>query len=146
MRLKACLAAALAALVALLALAPLSAMASDDPLADLAQAEADLKAAKAALVGYEGTGVLGFYRHEGATDAVRVLTDPSVTKYQDHIRLDDPDGPTALSKVRTAPARAWTRWRCRTRPWPSPRRKTRITCTTHGGTRTARTTKCNSPP
>ena len=68
MRLKACLAAALAAL---LALAPLSAMASDDPLADLAQAEADLKAAKAALVGYEGTGVLGFYRHEGAADAVR---------------------------------------------------------------------------
>lgn len=99
MRLKACLAAALAAL---LALAPLSAMASDDPLADLAQAKADLKAAKAALVGYEGTGVLGFYRHEGATDAVRVLTDPSVTKYQDHIRLDDPDGPTALSKVRSA--------------------------------------------
>lgn len=99
MRLKACLAAALAAL---LALAPLPAMASDDPLADLAQAEADLKAAKAALVGYEGTGVLGFYRHEGATDAVRVLTDPSVTKYQDHIRLDDPDGPTALSKVRSA--------------------------------------------
>lgn len=99
MRLKACLAAAMAAL---LALAPLSAMASDDPLADLAQAEADLKAAKAALVGYEGTGVLGFYRHEGATDAVRVLTDPSVTKYQDHIRLDDPDGPTALSKVRSA--------------------------------------------
>ena len=99
MRLKACLAAALAAL---LALTPLSAMASDDPLADLAQAEADLKAAKAALVGYEGTGVLGFYRHEGAADAVRVLTDPSVTKYQDHIRLDDPDGPTALSKVRSA--------------------------------------------
>lgn len=99
MRLKACLAAMLAAL---LALAPLPAMASDDPLADLAQAEADLKAAKAALVGYEGTGVLGFYRHEGATDAVRVLTDPSVTKYQDHIRLDDPDGPTALSKVRSA--------------------------------------------
>lgn len=99
MRLKACLAAALAAL---LVLAPLSAMASDDPLADLAQAEADLKAAKSALVGYEGTGVLGFYRHEGATDAVRVLTDPSVTKYQDHIRLDDPDGPTALSKVRSA--------------------------------------------
>ncbi len=55
MRLKACLAAAMAAL---LALAPLSAMASDDPLADLAQAEADLKAAKAALVGYEDTGVL----------------------------------------------------------------------------------------
>lgn len=50
MRLKACLAAMLAAL---LALAPLSAMASDDPLADLAQAKADLKAAKAALVGYE---------------------------------------------------------------------------------------------
>ena len=99
MRLKACLAAALAAL---LVLVPLSAMASDDPLADLAQAEADLKAAKAALVGYEGTGVLGFYRHEGATDAVRVLTDPSVTKYQDHIRLDDPDGPTVLSKVRSA--------------------------------------------
>lgn len=99
MRLKACLAAALAAL---LALAPLPAMASDDPLADLAQAKADLKAAKAALVGYEGTGALGFYRHEGATDAVRVLTDPSVTKYQDHIRLDDPDGPTALSKVRSA--------------------------------------------
>lgn len=99
MRLKACLAAALAAL---LALAPLSAMASDDPLADLAQAKADLKAAKAALVGYEDTGVLGFYRHEGATDAVRVLTDPSVTKYQDHIRPDDPDGPTALSKVRSA--------------------------------------------
>ena len=99
MRPKACLAAALAAL---LALTPLSAMASDDPLADLAQAKADLKAAKAALVGYEGTGVLGFYRHERATDAVRVLTDPSVTKYQDHIRLDDPDGPTALSKVRSA--------------------------------------------
>lgn len=99
MRLKACLAAALAAL---LALAPLSAMASDDPLADLAAARADLKAAKAALDGYEGTGVLGFYRHEGATDAVRILTDPSVTKYQDHIRLDDPDGPTALSKVRSA--------------------------------------------
>lgn len=99
MRLKACLAAALAAL---LALAPLSAMASDDPLADLAAAKADLKAAKAALVGYEGTGVLGFYRHEGATDAVRILTDPSVTKYQDHIRLDDPNGPTALSKVRSA--------------------------------------------
>lgn len=99
MRLKACLAAAMAAL---LALAPLSAMASDDPLADLAQAKADLKAAKAALVGYEGTGVLGFYRHEGAADAVRVLTDPSVTKYQDHIRPDDPDGPTALSKVRSA--------------------------------------------
>lgn len=99
MRLKACLAAAMAAL---LALAPLSAMASDDPLADLAQAKADLKAAKAALVGYEGTGVLGFYRHEGATDAVRVLTDSSVTKYQDHIRPDDPDGPTALSKVRSA--------------------------------------------
>ena len=34
MRLKACLAAAMAAL---LALAPLSAMASDDPLADLAR-------------------------------------------------------------------------------------------------------------
>lgn len=99
MRLKACLAAALAAL---LALAPLPAVASDDPLADLAQARADLKAAKAALDGYEGTGVLGFYRHEGAADAVRVLTDPSVTKYQDHIRLDDPDGPTALSKVRSA--------------------------------------------
>lgn len=99
MRLKACLAAAMAAL---LVLAPLSAMASDDPLADLAQAKADLKAAKAALVGYEGTGVLGFYRREGATDAVRVLTDPSVTKYQDHIQLDDPDGPTALSKVRSA--------------------------------------------
>lgn len=99
MRLKACLAAMLAAL---LALAPLSAMASDDPLADLAQAKADLKAAKAALVGYEGTGVLGFYRHEGATDAVRILTDPDVTKYQDHIRLDDPNGPTALSKVRSA--------------------------------------------
>lgn len=62
MRLKACLAAAMAAL---LALAPLSAMASDDPLADLAQAKADLKAAKAALVGYEGTGVLGFYRQRG---------------------------------------------------------------------------------
>lgn len=46
--------------------------------------------------------MLGFYRHEGAADAVRVLTDPSVTKYQDHIRLDDPDGPTALSKVRSA--------------------------------------------
>lgn len=99
MRLKACLAAML---VALLALAPLSAMASDDPLADLAQAKADLKAAKAALVGYEGTGVLGFYRHEEATDAIRILTDPSVTKYQDHIRLDDPNGPTALSKVRSA--------------------------------------------
>lgn len=99
MRLKACLAAAMAAL---LALAPSDAMASDDPLVDLAQAKADLKTAKAALVGYEGTGVLGFYRHEGATDAVRVLTDSSVTKYQDHIRLDDPDGPTALSKVRSA--------------------------------------------
>ena len=99
MRLKACLAAAMAAL---LALAPLSAMASDDPLADLAQAKADLKAAKAALVGSEGIGVLGFYRHEGAADAVRVLTDSSVTKYQDHIRPDDPDGPTALSKVRSA--------------------------------------------
>lgn len=99
MRLKALLAAALAAL---LALAPLSAVASDDPLADLAAAKADLKAAKAALVGYEGTGVLGFYRHEGATDAVRILTDPSVTKCQDHIRFDDPDGPTALSKVRSA--------------------------------------------
>lgn len=99
MRLKALLAAALAAL---LALAPMPAMASDDPLADLAAAKADLKAAKAALVGYEGTGVLGFYRHEEATDAIRILTDPSVTKYQDHIRLDDPDGPTALSKVRSA--------------------------------------------
>lgn len=99
MRLKACLAAALAAL---LALAPMPAMASDDPLADLAAAKANLKAAKAALDGYEGTGVLGFYRHEEATDAIRILTDPSVTKYQDHIRLDDPDGPTALSKVRSA--------------------------------------------
>lgn len=99
MRLRTCLAAALAPL---LALTPLSAMASDDPLADLAQAKADLEAAKAALVGYEGTGILGFYRHEGSTDAVRILTDPSVTKYQDHIRLDDPDGPTALSKVRSA--------------------------------------------
>lgn len=99
MRLKALLAAAL---VALLALAPMPAMASDDPLTDLAAAKADLKAAKAALVGYEGTGVLGFYRHEEATDAIRILTDPSVTKYQDHIRLDDPDGPTALSKVRSA--------------------------------------------
>lgn len=99
MRLKALLAAALAAL---LALAPTPAMASDDPLSDLAAAKADLKAAKAALVGYEGTGVLGFYRHEEATDAIRILTDPSVTKYQDHIRLDDPDGPTALSRVRSA--------------------------------------------
>lgn len=99
MRLKACLAAALAAL---LALAPLPAVASDDPLADLAAAKADLKAAKAALDGYEGTGVLGFYRHEGAMDAVHILTDPDVTKYQDHIRLDDPNGPTALSKVRSA--------------------------------------------
>ena len=99
MRLKACLAAALAAL---LTLAPLPAVASDGPMADLAQAKADLKAAKAALDGYEGAGVLGFYRHEGSTDAVRILTDPDVTKYQDHIRLDDPDGPTALSKVRSA--------------------------------------------
>lgn len=98
MRLKACLAAMLAALLALVP----SAMASDDPLADLAAAMADLKAAEAALDGYEGTGVLGFYRHEGSTDAARILTDPSVTKYQDHIRLDDPNGPTVLTKVRSA--------------------------------------------
>lgn len=99
MRLRTCLAAALAAL---LALTPLPAAASDDPLADLTKAQADLKAAKAALVGYEGTGILGFYRHEGSTDAARILTDPSVTKYQDHIRLDDPNGPTVLTKVRSA--------------------------------------------
>lgn len=99
MRLKACLAAALAAL---LALAPLSAMASDDPLADLAQAKADLKAAKAALVGYEGTGRARLLPTRGGRGC-RSRPDRSVGhEIPGPHPTRRPGRPTALSKVRSA--------------------------------------------
>lgn len=100
MRLKAFCAAALATVLALAAI-PVQG-ATSGPLADLEAAQARLDAAEKALEGYEDTGMLGFYRHNGSADAVRILTDPDVTKYVDHVRLDDPDGPTALTKVRSA--------------------------------------------
>ena len=108
------LAALMAAALFVTGLATPSAQA--DELADLKAAEAHARdeyesavAARDALKpGYDqarsqiAKGSLGFFESRGSTDAVRVLTDPSVTKYQDHIRLDDPDGPTSLSKVRSA--------------------------------------------